>query len=82
MKVYVVIRGCAYRRGGDLLETSVVFTNLSDAQKRMADDFSQEDWDKDSCEEYIVKDNLIYVVGWSGFSCDHYWAEIHEMEVE
>lgn len=82
MKVYVVIKRCAYRSGGDLLETSGVFTNIADAQKRMADDFRSEDWNKENCTEYTVTSNLIYVVGQDGFSSDHYWAEIHEMEVK
>lgn len=82
MKVYVVIKRCAYRSGGDSLETLGVFTNIEDAQKKMADDFRSEDRVKESCERYTVTSNFIYVVGRSGFSCDHYWAEIHEMEVK
>lgn len=82
MKVYVVIKRCAYRSGGDALETLGVFSNLTDAQKSMAEDFRSEEWDKENCEVYTVTSNLIYVVGQGGFSAEHYWVETHEMEVK
>lgn len=81
MKVYVAIKSRSYRSSGDVLETLGVFKNLSDAQKRMADDFRSEKLDYENCEVYTVTSNIIFVVGRGGFSSEHYWAEIHEMEV-
>lgn len=82
MKVFVVIKRAAMLSAGDSLESLGVFSKIEDARKAMQDDFESQDYDKETCDEYEIGDDSIYVVGALGFSYDHYWVEIVEQEIK
>lgn len=82
MKVFVVVKRVAADMSGDTLECLGVFRNKKDARKVMLDDFKEQEYDENECEEYEVGEDSIYIVGGLGFSYDHYWAEIVEQEVK
>ena len=82
MKVFVVIKRTAADFAGDSLESLGVFNRIEDARKAMQDDFEGQDYNKETCEEYEIECDSIYIVGALGFSYDHYWVEIVEQEIK
>lgn len=82
MKVFVVIKRAAMDSAGDSLESLGVFSRIEDARKAMQDDFESQGYNKETCDEYEIEDDRIYIVGELGFSYDHYWVEIVEQEIE
>lgn len=80
-KVFVVIKRAAMDVAGDELGCLGVFRHKEDARKAMLDDFNEQEYNEDDCEDYEVNEDSIYIVGGLGFSYDHYWVTIEEKEI-